>query len=185
MSILNEIFDRHLTDKGTIFAAKHGYGKYYDKYFSNFRDKEIKLLEVGIYKGNSIKAWREYFSKAHIYGIDAGFVVPVDNDLNAFDKVRVDTIDVFKPEFESYVKKHGPFDIIIDDCSHKLDNQKVIFNTTFDYLNKGGVYVIEDVQHVHGNKLNDVKDVLFRKDITPDEYDSEYKGTKILFFIKE
>lgn len=184
MSILNEIFDKYLTDKGTKFDAKHGYGKHYDNYLHHFRDKDIKLLEVGIYKGNSIRAWREYFTKAYIYGIDSGMVVPVDTSLNELDNVKVDTVDVFTPDFPSFVSKHGPFDIIVDDCSHKLDNQKIIFQTTYDFLNKGGLYVIEDIEHVAGNKLNDVKEVLFRKGITPDVWDSDYAGTKILFFIK-
>lgn len=185
MSVLNEIFDRHLTDKGTIFSAKHGYGKYYDMFFTNFRHKDIKVLEVGIYKGNSIKAWREYFTKASIFGVDNGSVVPVDMDLNALDKVKVETIDVFKPEFPEFVSNNGPFDIIVDDCSHKLDNQEIIFKTTYDHLNKGGVYVIEDVGHVKGNRESDLKAVLFRKDVIPEVFDSEYVGTKIFFHVKK
>ena len=43
----------------------------YDKHFEQFRGSDVKMLEIGIYKGGSIQMWRDYFGdRATIYGID-------------------------------------------------------------------------------------------------------------------
>ena len=33
-------------------------------------DKEVKLLEIGVHKGGSLKLWRDYFPRGTIVGID-------------------------------------------------------------------------------------------------------------------
>ena len=51
------------SDKGTT----HSYiQEYYNDEFSSLKDKEFNLIEIGAAHGNSIKLWREYFSKANI-----------------------------------------------------------------------------------------------------------------------
>lgn len=188
MSILNELFDKYSTDKGTVFDAKHSYGTHYDIHFEAYRDKPIKFLEIGIYKGNSIKAWREYFTKATIFGIDNGYVVPVDKTLNELNNVNVSTCDINTYTFESYCKQYGPFDIIVDDCSHKLEDQKRIFNVCYGkYLSKGGLYVIEDVGHLR-NRQKDKKELdkfLSENKITTVSYKSNFKGSTHIYFIEK
>ena len=34
------------------------------------KNKSIELLELGIYKGESLILWRDYFYKGHIFGLD-------------------------------------------------------------------------------------------------------------------
>lgn len=55
------------TDK----ASQHDYIPLYDKFLSEYRNKDVKLLEIGIKKGGSIKMWREFFNQnSIIYGLD-------------------------------------------------------------------------------------------------------------------
>jgi hypothetical protein len=49
------------TDKS---SAGHNYTKIYAKYFASLKDKPIKFLEIGIFQGNSVKMWEDYFSEA-------------------------------------------------------------------------------------------------------------------------
>ena len=37
------------------------------------------------------------------------------------------------------------FDLIIDDCSHKLIDQILCFSENFKNLKKGGIYIVEDL----------------------------------------
>ena len=67
MKTLNEIGLEHKTDKSTM---THCYLDIYESYLGKWRDKEFTLLEIGVAAGNSLRMWREYFTKAHIYGID-------------------------------------------------------------------------------------------------------------------
>ena len=55
MENLDVIFNKYDTDKNTYF---HNYIRQYNTLLSNFRDKPIKYLEIGVYKGGSLKAMR-------------------------------------------------------------------------------------------------------------------------------
>ena len=54
------------TDKNT----RHSYLSHYDKLFLSFKNKKIKLLEIGISTGGSIMLWNKYFTDCTIFCID-------------------------------------------------------------------------------------------------------------------
>jgi hypothetical protein len=45
---------------------------------------------------------------------------------------------------ESVVERHGPFDIIVDDGGHTMEQQITSIETLFPSLVDGGVYIVED-----------------------------------------
>ena len=49
---------------------QHHYLEVYDPILSAWTDKDVKLLEIGIHKGGSLKLWRDYFPRGTIVGID-------------------------------------------------------------------------------------------------------------------
>ena len=117
----------------------------YERYFSEFRRRPIRFLEVGVYRGNSTKMWRRYFHPdSVIIGID------IDPNCAQFDNpdsnIHVRIGDESDPVFlEKVFREFGPFDVILDDgshiCSHMIK--------TFDYgflngLADNGIYFAED-----------------------------------------
>jgi|SRR5882724_10037466 len=51
--------------------AEHAhYLRNYEAYFQPLLEKDIRLLELGIYKGGSLLLWREYFERGLIVGLD-------------------------------------------------------------------------------------------------------------------
>jgi len=51
--------------------AKHThYLRNYEEYFRSLQDKEITLLELGVYRGGSMFLWRDYFRQGLIVGLD-------------------------------------------------------------------------------------------------------------------
>src|ERR1043165_1425296 len=51
--------------------AEHGhYLRNYEQYFQPLLDQDVKLLELGVYKGGSLLLWRDYFEKGLIVGLD-------------------------------------------------------------------------------------------------------------------
>ncbi|MEB3324897.1 MAG: hypothetical protein VKM17_06120 [Cyanobacteriota bacterium] len=65
---LLEIF---ASNTGPVVHKWHHYIPLYDRYFSSFRGRKIKFLEIGVSKGGSMQMWRKYFGEdAIIYGID-------------------------------------------------------------------------------------------------------------------
>jgi len=93
------------------------YLKNYEKYFLPFVNKEIKLLEIGVFKGESLLFWRDYFLKGTIIGLDV-------NKVDLEDPTgRIHIYQGFQQDLkilDMIGKKAGPngFDIIIDDASH-------------------------------------------------------------------
>jgi len=57
-------------------AAKHGtdkepnYLRNYARHFDPLREREIHLLELGIFEGSSLKMWRDFFPNGLIAGLD-------------------------------------------------------------------------------------------------------------------
>ena len=53
-------------------SIKHSsYFKSYEHFFSNYRNKEITFIEIGVLNGGSLFMWRDYFGpQARIIGID-------------------------------------------------------------------------------------------------------------------
>lgn len=151
---LNEIAEKYVTDKR---RSEHDYVKFYEKYFEELRDKELKILEIGIYRpptnsgrtvGASLKTWYEYFPKAKIYGLDLTDFSDVNNDrietMVCNQAYRIKGIDY--PGLEDVINKYGgDFDIIIDDGGHTMDQQLITLGYMFKYLKPNGIFVIEDL----------------------------------------
>lgn len=58
------------TDKGG-----HGYTKIYNELMKNKREN-ADIFEIGVYFGNSLRLWRDYFKSGMVCGIDNGRLVP-------------------------------------------------------------------------------------------------------------
>ncbi len=136
---LDDIFDRHGSDKGRI---RHNYGKIYEFLLERYRDRQIKILEIGIYGGASMRSWLEYLPCAHVVGVDLGGDFN-PNSLRASVEIGDQSDTTFLDEL---IDKHGPFDVIIDDGSHKPGDQQTSFKILWPHVKSGGVYVIEDTE---------------------------------------
>lgn len=137
------------TDKGTAHSYINGY---YNAAFSGLEDKEINLLEIGVLQGQSLSLWREYFSKANIYGIDPSpeslsFCKDLKNiTFHNIDAYCQKTLDMFEDNF---------FDFIIDDGPHTLESQIFSAKEWTRKLKIGGKLVIEDIAYIqYVNALN-------------------------------
>ena len=116
----------------------YSYMSIYEELFKDLKDKEITLLELGIWKGDSLRMWRDYFQKGQIVGLDkdaANMIV---------DEPRITTLQCNQKDIE-LIKTNIKYNIIIDDCSHVGSLTKQSFNYLFNnHLKPGGIYVIED-----------------------------------------
>jgi hypothetical protein len=139
MSTLNEIGLKNGTDKSSNI---HDYLKKYEKYFPFKRTDKIKLLEIGVLNGQSVKTWKDYFINATIVGID------IMDQCKHYEEERIH-IEIGDQTDEYFLKnimeKYGPFDLIIDDGSHINSHVIKSFKVLFESLNPQGLYVVEDV----------------------------------------
>jgi hypothetical protein len=116
----------------------------YQECFESLTDKEIKLLELGVLYGASLKMWRDYFEKGIIVGLDLN-VVDVDDPTGRIRVYQGSQRDTKLLDRIAYEQAPEGFDVVIDDCSHIGRFTRTSFWHLFDnHLKPGGIYVIED-----------------------------------------
>jgi len=121
----------------------HSYGEAYDNIFKNFdHNGEINFLEIGIQKGGSLVAWRDYFPKSNLYGIDIIDCILDEYRRPDFNYIISDIKDASVKE----KLKDVYFDIIIDDGSHYLEDVMFVVSNYKEKLKSGGYLIIEDCQ---------------------------------------
>jgi len=128
------------TDKNTTHDYINGF---YENEFSKYKNKKIKVLEIGTCRGTSINLWQKYFSKAEIIGIDTcDYILEQHKGIERVTYLEGDAYDI------ENVKTLPNFDIIIDDGPHSEESQVRCIELYLSKLKKGGVLVIEDVQNI-------------------------------------
>jgi len=114
----------------------------YEQYLSGMQHVPIRLMEIGIAKGGSLKLWRDYFPQGQIYGVD-GSSANVGLKLGRrITTVKGNQYDL--AEMSKIAAKLGPFDVVIDDGAHTGRASLNTFLAFFPAVVPGGLYVIED-----------------------------------------
>mgnify|MGYP001597644983 FL=1 len=150
------------TDK----CSKHNYVQIYETVLAPFRARAepVRLLEVGVKQGGSIKLWREYLSlDSVVFGLDINPGVPMFlNDPNIkILHTNSNDLDLSGQSYPSFRTAKGCLHVIIDDGFHSYGHQFNTFNALRHYLCRDGsqqqppssppaaapsaIYVIEDV----------------------------------------
>lgn len=128
-------------------AGIHGYLDAYEEFLWPLRDERFTLVEIGVFRGASLRMWRSYFKNAQIVGVD---VIP---DCKQYEEPRI-TIEIGSqddPEFmDRVMHQHHPL-IVIDDGSHDADHVVSTFERTFPILEAGGLYIVEDAYMHYGS----------------------------------
>lgn len=131
-------------------CSHHSYQYFYPKLFSKLQNREnLHILEIGIFRGGSLKILTEIFPNAKYYGVDwdySNLQIDVSNNKN----VKLLTGNQSDPKMKKVFEKLNiKFDLIIDDGSHQIFDQLSSFNLLKDLISKDGYYVIEDIYPDH------------------------------------
>lgn len=132
--MLAKIYEKYKSgcDKGTV----HSYIEYYEELFRPLQNEPITLLEIGVYKGASLRMWADYFTKGSIVGVD---IRPPQKIIHS--RIKVFQLDATEVTVAGCV---GELDIVIDDGSHELHDQLGAFAHLWPKVKPGGLYIIED-----------------------------------------
>lgn len=146
------------TDKCPQLA--HTYTPFYFELLKDKRQTTKKVLEIGVGNpeamkhvvkqkgsyilGASLYMWRDFFPNAHIYGADIEPGV-----LFSAERITTYACDQSKKEdLIRLIERTGPdIDLVIDDGSHRLEDQVLTCQTLMPLLKKDILYIIEDVIH--------------------------------------
>lgn len=141
-------------EKATDKYWRHNYTLWYDNHIGHWQKggHTKRILELGVRCGMSLLLWHDAFPHSLIYGLDT------NPELSEEILKGRKHIKVYKGNqkdvklLKRIAEESGPFNVVIDDASHKPKNQRVSFNTLWPHLTKGGVYVIEDLQSNYRKK---------------------------------
>lgn len=141
---------RYDTDKEGVGPQFHSYCRnFYDLNMRAYRDLPISLLEIGVFRGGSMKLWRDYFTNpAELVGIDIDLSA-VPDDIRKDPKIRLIKQNAYS---EETAKSLGSFDIIIDDGPHTFDSLVSLITLYAPKIKYGGWMVIEDIRYTNWNR---------------------------------
>lgn len=135
----------------------HFYAIHYQKFFKKYKFKKVKVLEIGVHVGSSLKVWSNYFVRGEILAFD---ILYTQIKVNKCKILKGDQSD---PGFLKEIgDKYGPFDIIIDDGSHLSSHVIVSLECLWKYLKIGGLYCIEDLQTSYWTDYDGSHDVNYK-----------------------
>lgn len=141
---LKELWNRH-TYSGRLIDKWEHYLPIYERHFAQFRNKPVRILEIGVSHGGSLQLWKAYFGwNAQITGLD------IDKRCAEYGEIQIYVYTGDQGNLawmNAFAKSAGPFDIVIDDGSHKITDQQISFCALWPHTTS--IYLIEDI---HGDK---------------------------------
>jgi hypothetical protein len=167
---LDDLANYFETDKGTANKMSLSWGKewpnhecwsytkIYEKYMSSYRNKSVKLFEIGIcdkrFPYASPKMWLSYFKNIELYCVDnfwGSYLKDKNNDIPELNEMGINFIYADQGNFCDWdeLKKSCPndFDFFIEDGSHWPNHMAISLWQSKDLIKSGGYYFMEDLQN--------------------------------------
>lgn len=132
---------RYGTDKGD---PGHFFGNLYAPIINDLNClPAVKVLEIGVATGGSLKLWHGILNSPTITAVDidplcAEITIP-ECAILIGDQADLDFL-------EKLHDNDGPYNLVVDDGSHLSDHQVNTFSMLWPGVPDGGWYVIEDLQ---------------------------------------
>ena len=162
---LTDLMNLSGSDKGGR-NNHHNFASYYSEIFFHKRNDIKNFLEIGLGTNDtsvlsnmgsngiplaSLRAWRNYFKNANIYGADIDKNILKNEDrIETFYVDQTDPITI-KEMFKNIGEKK--FDIILEDGLHEYNANICFFENAIEYLEPNGTYIIEDVYYKDQDKF--------------------------------
>lgn len=186
------------TDKSPFneVGHRHPYTPVYNMLFAPYKNKAIKFCEIGVAGGASVAMWNVYFQNAFLYFFDRDqnfldhakqYVNPVKN---FFELVDVRDISGMIQKFSAI----NDLDILLDDSSHNIDDQRNIIHSVLPYIKSGGMIIIEDIDRGVANEdyyaiIKDIEHefsfISFIITEHANRYSPGYNNDKLLVLVKK
>ena len=159
-------------------AIRHSYSPEYYTLLKEYKSQFTDILEIGVgndcqlrysdkfakiqissdsidwvfeyIPGASLRAWRDFFTDANVYGIDIDKNVLFEEErIKCFyaDQSKEEELENTIRDIEKYTNnKNQKFDLIVDDGSHIISHMILSFKILSKYMRTNGIYIIEDIK---------------------------------------
>jgi hypothetical protein len=125
-----------------IHKWKH-YFPAYEAHFARFVNRPMVFLEIGCGQGGSLQMWKRHLGPhARIVGVD---IVP---ECRAFEEDQISIRIGAQSDtgfLQGLLDEFGPFDVVLDDGSHRMADVTATFGFLYPRIATDGVYMVEDL----------------------------------------
>jgi predicted O-methyltransferase YrrM len=133
-----------------LHGHRHPYTAPYSLLFEPLKHKPIKFAEIGVFRGASLRVWRNFFSEARLYGYDNDipnlqYIASMNMPNVVLDTMDASKEDSIQEKLQQATQDGELFDVILDDASHDPADQVAVMKTALPFLKKGGLLIIEDI----------------------------------------
>jgi len=163
--------------------------------FATYKNRPVRFAEIGVAGGASVHMWSNYFKSGELFFYDRD-----DNFLQnaasfGYPNAKFGNMDVRSADSirSALTAAGGNLDVILDDSSHDVWDQKIIIEAALPFLKPGGILLVEDVfrnvPHAdYLNVLEPVKDQLAFHGFIEMEHANKFSpgwdNDKILMLVK-
>lgn len=143
LEYIQEMSSKKAFNSSPFFSTKHStYFQAYDELLTDFRNKEVVFLEVGVLEGGSLFMWREFFGpKARIIGVDLN---PLAKKWESFG-FEIFIGDQTDEKFWKLLHEQiGSVDVVLDDGGHTFRQQITTALNVIPFISDGGQLIVED-----------------------------------------
>ena len=132
------------SDKGTTHDYINGY---YSNEFTSIRNNKLKILEIGVHRGPSMKLLRDWFINSEIIGIDPFYDLPktMADAIRKMGDIKIIEAHAYTQDVLNMFEANS-IDYLIDDGPHTIDSQIYSVKNWFNKVKSGGKLIIEDIQ---------------------------------------
>ena len=177
--------DVHRHENSKLVNKFSHYYPIYERELSEYRNKSVTILEIGVSQGGSLQMWKRFFGPySTIIGIDINPRHKKHEKISERIHVRVgdQSDEIF---LDGIIKEFGSPDIVIDDGSHLMKDITKSFHYLYPKLSKNGSYIVEDLltaylEEFGGGVDNPQNFVNISKDFVDQLYACDAKGSQLI-----
>ena len=123
---LTELARLYGTDK-----LAHGFISLYESWLEQRRDDVKHVLEIGVWQGQSLRMWRDYFPNANVVGWD----IKAYDDASFGSRTATQAVDQSSLHSMCQALSNNPvFDLVIDDGSRRRLDQQLTLGFLWRHL---------------------------------------------------
>lgn len=168
---LCQLATKYMTDKSpyNIMTHRHPYTMIYDMFLRPYQmmGSALRLGEVGILNGASVRMWREYFPDASLsaFDIDKTALEKVST-IHGVSAYHVDAGESggLRQALAEATEGGKKFTVLLEDASHRLDHQLIFLRDAIDFVAPGGLLIIEDIfREIPAARFQEALDLISEK----------------------
>jgi len=114
------------------------YTIFYDSIFKEKLNEKLTIAELGIFNGESLFMWLEYFPNSKIYGfynLDLDEQIDQNNNFDRITLLNINEAKFLDVKYDIFIINHI---LLIDEIIRFIE-------ITFEYLKPGGILIIENI----------------------------------------